>query len=71
MPDPTEPKPSEPEERVLSDVEEVFLRYIRLLALGIEPDQAVKLVDIPDIARAAERLYAGGCPPHLIAEILT
>lgn len=66
------PKKPEPEpERVLSDVEEVFAhRYIRLLALGLAPDDAISLIDIPDVAAQAERLYAKGCPPHLIPKLL-
>jgi hypothetical protein len=52
-------------------VEEVFARrYLRLLALRIDPDQAIKLIDIPDIAHRAEALYAKGCPPDLIVQIL-
>ena len=65
----TEPPP-EPD-RVLSSVEEVLaVRYIRLLALGIDPDAAIRLIDTPDIAHKAEALHAKGCPPHLIVELL-
>ena len=63
-----EPEP----ERVLTHVEEVYaLRYVRLLALGIAPDDALRLIAIPDIATQAEELYDRGCKPHLIVEILT
>lgn len=63
--------PPEPD-RELSDVEEVLaLRYLRLMALGMNPDQALSLIDIPDIAARAEKLYAKGCPPDLISKILT
>lgn len=63
--------PAEPE-RILSEVEEVFAhRYIRLLALGLDPDEAIGLIDVPDIAAHAEALYAKGCPPRLIARILS
>lgn len=58
-------------ERVLTAEEEVYaLRYIRLLALGLPPDDALLLIGIPDVARDAERLYANVCPPHLIVELL-
>jgi hypothetical protein len=67
-----EPKPPPEPDRILSDVEEVYaVRYIRLLAVGIHPDEAISLIDIPDVAHQAERLYAKGCPPDLIVEILT
>lgn len=62
--------PQEPE-RLLSDVEEVYaLRYIRLLALGLEPTQAIQLIEIPDVAAEAEALHAKGCPPSLIVDLL-
>lgn len=66
------PKTPEPEpERILSDVEEIFAyRYIRLLALGLDPDEAIALIDIPDVAAQAESLYARGCPPNLIPKLL-
>lgn len=68
---PNDELPPEPD-RSLTDVEEVFaLRYIRLLALGIDPDEAFSLIDIPDIAARAEALYAKGCPPRLIVEIIS
>lgn len=66
------PKKPEPEpERVLSEVEEVYAnRYIRLLAIGLDPDQAISLIEIPDVAHQAEALYRRGCPPLLILELL-
>ena len=67
------PKPEpEPEpDRILTAVEETLAyRYIRLLALGLDPDQAIALIEIPDVAAQAERLYAKGCPPELILELL-
>lgn len=64
------PVKSEPE-RILTAVEEVYAtRYLRLLALHIDPDEAICLIDIPDIAHQAEALYAKGCPPHLIVRLL-
>lgn len=64
-------KPEPEPERALSAVEEIFAyRYIRLLALGLDPDEAVALIDIPDVAAEAERLYANGCPPNLILKLL-
>ena len=68
---PTKPVPLQEPERILSDVEEVYaLRYLRLLALRIDPDDAIRLIEIPDVAHAAEALYARGCPPKLIVELL-
>ena len=46
-------------------------RYARLLALNIDPDAAVTLIDTPDIAHEAEQLYEKGCPPDLIVKILS
>lgn len=64
-----EPDP-EPE-RTLTAEEEVYAtRYLRLLALGLEPAEAIGLIDIPDVAHEAETLYHKGCPPHLILELL-
>lgn len=67
------PKPEpEPEpERVLTSAEEVLAtRYLRLLALHIDPADAVRLIDIPDVAHQAELLYEKGCPPNLIVRLL-
>lgn len=64
-----EPEP-EPE-RALTAEEEIYARrYLRLLALHIEPADAISLIDIPDVAHDAEQLYDKGCPPHLIVELL-
>lgn len=68
------PKPELPPEpdRQLTDVERVYAkRFVRLVALGIEADDAIRLMDIPDVAAKAERLHEKGCPPHLIVELLT
>lgn len=68
----SDPVPLHDPERILSDVEEVYAhRYLRLLALHIEPDDAIRLIEIPDVAHAAEALYARGCPPGIIVELLT
>lgn len=62
-----EPEP----ERHLTFAEEVLAtRYLRLLALHIDPADAVRLIDIPDVAHQAERLYEKGCPPALIVQLL-
>lgn len=63
--------PPEPD-RLLTEVEEVYAtRYVRLLALRIEPTDALQLINRPDIAHEAEALYARGCSPELIVQILT
>lgn len=65
-------KEPEPEpDRQLSPVEELYAyRYLSLLALGIEPHQAIELITTPDVVHAAEALYLKGCPSHLIVELL-
>lgn len=45
-------------------------RYLRLLALHIDPDLALRLITIPDVAHQAELLYQAGCSPKLIYQIL-
>lgn len=67
-----QPKQPEPEpERDLTPVEELYAhRFLSLLALHIHPDDALRLIEIPDVAHEAERLYAKGCPPALIYELL-
>lgn len=66
------PEPEPDNDRDLTPDEEVFaLRYIRLLALRISPDDALELISKPDVAAQAEALYAKGCPPELIVRILT
>lgn len=67
-------RPAEPEpghERTLTPEEEVLaLRYIRLLAIHLDPDDALRLIAIPDVAHRAEQLYDKGCPPSLIVRLL-
>lgn len=71
---PRSAKPSEPEpepERDLTPAEDILaLRYLRLLALHISPEEALSLIHIPDIGAQAEALYNRGCPPHLIVDLL-
>lgn len=66
-----EPDPELPENRDLTPEEELLAtRYLRLLALHIDPADALRLISIPDVAHQAEALYAKGCPPHLIVRLL-
>lgn len=68
---PRQPEPEPEPERHLTFAEEVLAtRYLRLLALHIDPADAVRLIDIPDVAHEAEQLYRKGCPAHLIVELL-
>lgn len=60
----------EPQRRLTPDEEVLAKRYVRLLAIGIAPDDALTLIAIPDIAAQAERLNAKGCPPNLIVQLL-
>lgn len=61
---------SEPERILTPDEELLAYRYLALLALHIDPDDALRLIAIPDVAHEAERLYVKGCPPHLIVALL-
>lgn len=45
-------------------------RLEELLTLGLSPDEAMPLIEIPDIVNAARKLSERGCPPHLIASLL-
>lgn len=45
-------------------------RFEKLLALGFAPDEAMPLVETPDIVNAASKLVERGCPPHLAASLL-
>lgn len=45
-------------------------RFQQLIALGLSPDQAVGLIEKPDVAHRAQRLAELGCPPNLITQIL-
>lgn len=62
------PKQEEPEDE--------FDRVIRwrfeaLRNLGLTPDQALALIETPDIGHAAKNLAELGCPPDLIVRILS
>lgn len=45
-------------------------RFEALLELGLDPIQAVALIETPDVVHAAEKLAEKGCPPALIAILL-
>lgn len=45
-------------------------RYHALINLGLTPDQALALIETPDIGHAAHKLAELGCPPDLIVRIL-
>lgn len=65
------PAEPEPENRDLTPTEELYAyRYLALLALHIDPADALQLIHTPDVAHQAERLYRKGCPPALIVELL-
>lgn len=45
-------------------------RFQQLVALGLSPDQAVGLIEKPDVAHKAQRLAEAGCPPAIIVSLL-
>ena len=45
-------------------------RFDALVALGLQPDQAIALVDTPDIVHKAQALVDRGCPPGIIVVLL-
>lgn len=45
-------------------------RFNTLLNLGLTPDQAIALIETPDVGHAAQNLAELGCPPDLIVRIL-
>ncbi len=57
-----EPEP-EPERELTPTEDLLAYRYLALLALHIDPDDALRLIAIPDVAHQAEQLYAKGCRP--------
>lgn len=64
------PKPKK-KDMALSDFERVTRwRFDKLLALGLAPDQAISLIEVPDIVHAAQKLADQGCPPKIIATLL-
>lgn len=58
-------------DRARDDFERVTRwRFDALIELGLEPEQAVALIEMPDIAHTARGLAEKGCPPELIAALL-
>jgi len=45
-------------------------RFEELLAVGLAPDQAIALIEKPDIVHEARNLAVRGCPPQIIAKLL-
>lgn len=45
-------------------------RFDQLRRIGLAPDQAIALIEKPDIVHAAQRLADLGCPPGIIASLL-
>jgi hypothetical protein len=45
-------------------------RFKALLEIGLAPDQAMSLIETPDVAHAAQKLADAGCPPGIIASLL-
>jgi len=45
-------------------------RFDALVALGLQPDQALALVETPDIVHKAQALVDRGCPPAIVVSLL-
>ena len=45
-------------------------RFEELVKLDLAPDEAIALIEIPDIVHSARNLAESGCPPKLIASLL-
>ena len=45
-------------------------RFEALMELGLDPEQAISLVEIPDIVHAAKELVERGCPLEMISSLL-
>lgn len=45
-------------------------RFDELIALDLAPDEALALIEIPDVVSAAKKLVQQGCPPELVYAIL-
>lgn len=45
-------------------------RFEALLELGLAPDEAISLVEKPDVVHQARELAERGCPPPLIVSLL-
>lgn len=68
---PAKAKKTEKQEQPEDEFERVIRwRYQALLNLGLTPDQALALIETPDIGHAAKKLAELGCPPDLIVRIL-
>lgn len=67
---PTKPKQKKPKEEFDEFDRIIRWRFKELRALGLAPDQAISLIEIPDIGHRAQSLADKGCPPALIAQLL-
>lgn len=63
----TIPKPRD----VLDEFERVTKwRFDALIDLGLTPDQAIGLIETPDVVHEAKKLVDAGCPAALIVLLL-
>lgn len=69
--EPEKELPPEPDRQLTPHEQVLCTRYLRLLAIHIDPEDALRLIETPDVAHEAEQLYDRGCPPRLIVELLT
>jgi hypothetical protein len=68
---PVKPKKPEKATKDFDDFERVTRwRYDALIKMGLKPDQAIALIELPDVAHAAKALADRGCPPDLIVALL-
>lgn len=71
---PVKPKSEKAKKEELKEGE--FERLVRwrfqaLIQIGLAPDQAMSLIETPDIVHSAQNLADKGCPPEMIAAILS
>lgn len=67
---PVKKKTSKPKQK-LDEFERVTKwRFEALLALDLTPDQAIGLIEIPDVVHAAKKLVDAGCPAALVVLLL-
>jgi hypothetical protein len=45
-------------------------RFDELLRLGLAPDQAIALIETPDIVHSVRKLAEQGCPSKIIVSLL-
>jgi hypothetical protein len=45
-------------------------RFDALRELGFQPDQAISLIEIPDVVHSVQALIDRGCPPNIIVSLL-